>query len=217
MSEVKLNDSVAEELKQRYPSNSVLTKREQQPEKEKVKPVVEKGVAVLQKESLCQKVKKMFIPSDVQDVKTYVVEQILIPGVKDGILSVIELMFYGRTSRRIGSGPLTQARTNYSYISSNGQKIGQAQTPQVSQKDRAIHNFKNVVYPTYQDAEDVISTLIDLVDRYGQATVADFYDASGIEADWASDNWGWRSFNKLESRKVREGYVIDMTQPIYLK
>lgn len=217
MSEVKLNDNIAEELKQRYPSNSVLTKREQRPEKEKVKPVVEKGAAVLQKESLGQKVKKMFMPSDVKDVKKFVVEQVLIPGIKDGVIAVVELMFYGRTSRRIGGGLGQQTRTNYSYISTSGQQIGQPQSMQISQKDRATHNFKNVIFKTYQDAEDVISTLLDLVDRYGAATVADFYDAAGIEADWAAEDWGWRSFNKLESRRVYEGYVIDMPQPIYLK
>lgn len=211
MSEVKM-----ENLKTKYPSNSLSGPPKKEVTKEKVMPVV-KEKTVLQKETLGQKIKRMFIPSDVKDVKTFMVEQILIPGVKDGILSIIELMFYGRTSRRIGSSIGQTSKTNYSYISSSGNAIGRSQGPSISQRDRAIHNFRDVIFGSYQDAEDVISTLLDLLDRYGQATVADFYDASGIEADWAAEDWGWRSFNKLESRRIQEGYVIDMPQPIYLK
>lgn len=213
MTEIKLSpDPIADQLRQQYPSNSKVSKPTQ-PEKEKVKPVVS-GKTSLQKESLGQKIRKMFIPSDIKDIRTYAIEQILIPGAKDLVLSIIELTFYGRTSRRVGSGIVQRNQTNYSYISSSSQPLSRVT---ISRSDRATHNFRNVVYSSYEETENVISTLLDLVDRYGQATVADYYDASNIESDWASADWGWRSFNKLESRRIADGYVIDMPQPIYLK
>ncbi len=214
MAEVKMNDPVADQLRAQYPSNSLSQKvKPQEPQREKVKPVV-KGGAVLQKKNLGEKVKDMFSLGDIKDIREYAVKQVIIPGIKTGVLALVEMALFGQVSRR--SGFYGGQKTNYSYISSSPQRVDIGR-PTISQKDRASHNFQNIIFATYQDAEDVVSTLIDLVDRYGSATVADFYDAAQIEADWAAQDWGWTSFQKLEPRRIREGYIIDMQPPVYLK
>ena len=217
MAEVKMNDPVADQLRQQYPSNS-LTERKamNQPKKTKREKIakVTSGKVSLQKEPLGVKIKKMFLPGDVKDIKSYALNQVIIPGVKNGVLSLLELAFFGEVRRRISGG--SPNRTNYSYISSNNVPI-QTRAQSVSQRDRATHNFQNILFTDCQDAENVISTLLDLIDRYGQATVADFYDAAGFEAEWTDDHYGWKSFQKLEARRVRDGYVIDVQPPIYLE
>lgn len=214
MAEVKINDPVADQLRSQYPSNSLTQKvKPQELQREKVKPVV-KGGAVLQQKSLGEKVKDMFSLGDIKDIREYAVKQVIIPGIKTGVLALVEMALFGQVSRR--SGTYWNQRTNYSYISSGGQRIDNSR-PSISQKDRAAHNFQNIIFATYQDAEDVVSTLLDLIDRYGSVTVADFYDAAQIEADWAAQDWGWTSFQKLEPRRIREGYIIDMQPPVYLK
>lgn len=211
MAEVKYTDPVADQLRQQYPSNSKINSpsaQAQPKQREKLQPVVS-GKAAIQKESFGEKVKKMFVPADVKDMKSYALNQLIIPGIKSWIISMIELAFWGQTRRSSKPG-----QTNYSYISSS--QNYQSPAP-MNQKDRATHNFRNIIFESYDDAEAVIGTLLDLVERYGAATVADFYDACGQESDWASENWGWRSFQKLNSRAVRGGYVIDIQPPILLK
>lgn len=221
MAEVKIDDPMANELRSQYPSNSRIAKpivigQEKDAEstkRERVKSVVS-GKAALQKETFGEKLKKTFLPGDIQDIKSYIWKQLIIPGIQASILSTIEMLFYGQASRRSFGGSVNNRQTNYSYISSNGSSI---RPSYITQHDRATHNFRNIIFESAQDAEDVIGTLLDLIDRTGLATVADYYDAAGIQAEWADENWGWKSFKRLESRRVRDGYIIDMEPPIQLK
>lgn len=217
MAEVKLTtDPVANQLREKYPSNSYASKNQpQKAEREKIQPVV-KSTVMLQKETVGEKIKKMFLPGDIKDIRTYAVNQVIIPGIKTGILAVLELMFFNRVSGR-SMGQYKPTGTNYAYISSNQSRVFQPSRPSMDPRDRATHNFRNVVFATYQDAEDVISTLLDLVDRCGVATVADFYEACNLESDWASVDWGWTSFQKLESMRTRDGYVINIQPPVQLR
>lgn len=213
MAEVKLNDPVAEQARQRLPSNSITANRPMEPKSvEKVKPVV-KGKAIVQKDTFGKKLWKTFVPTDLKDIRTHAVNQIIVPGLKAAALSLIELALYGSVGNRRSVSGGAQ-RTNYSYISSGGQ---QPNSPTITQRDRATHNFQNIIFATYQDAEDVITTMMDLVDRYNRLTVAQFYDLAGLESDWASENWGWTSFQRLETKAIRGGYIIDVSQPVLLK
>lgn len=212
MAEVKVNDPIAEQARQRLPSNSITANRPVEPKPiEKVKPVV-KGKAVVQKDTFGKKVWKTFVPTDLKDIRAHAVNQIIVPGLKAAALSLVELALYGSVGNRRSTSGVAQ-RTNYSYISSGNH---QTNTPAITQKDRATHNFQNIIFATYQDAEDVISTMLDLADRYNRLTVAQFYDLAGLESDWASENWGWTSFQRLETKAVRGGYIIDVSPPVLL-
>lgn len=208
MAEVKL----VNDLSEKYPSNSRTTPpKKDPPQREKVQPVV-KGKTSMQKPSLGEKIKKLLLPGDIKDMKEYAINQVIIPGLKNGALALIEMAFFGQVRRNYVNRNNNQ--TNYNYISNNQQKISQ---PTMSQRDRATHNFTNIMFESYQDAEDVISTMLDILDRAGAVTVADFYEAAGYNPSWADVDWGWKGFQKLESRAIRGGYIIDVTPPVYLR
>lgn len=211
MAEVK-----TENLREKYQSNSI-NKPTPRPAPE-TKALTSK--VTKEKPPAMSRLRKLFVPGDVKDVKSYLINSVIIPGFQNAILGMIEIAFFGRASGwRGGSSPI-RGGTNYSYIST-----GQATYtgPTVTNRDRVTNNFSNLRFTgpnAYQEVEDVISTLIDYVDRYGQATVADFYTLCGVGADQITDmdgRWGWKGkFRKLESRVVRDGYVIDVEPPIQL-
>ena len=161
MAEVKMNDPVAGQLRQQLPSNSIMPNRSAPTlqQREKVQPVV-KNEAKLQKETLGDKMKRMFLPGDIKDIRKYAVEQILVPSIKNGALALVELALFGTVSGRVRRS--NETRTNYSYISTGGQAASSKLS--ITQQDRSSHNFQNITFKTYEDAEDVISTLLDLVD-----------------------------------------------------
>lgn len=212
MAEVKTED-----LREKYPSNSI-NKPKPKPES-----VALTSKVTMEKDRPGSKIRKLFVPGDVKDVKSYLVNNVIVPGFKNAVLGMIEIAFFGRTSGWRG-GPTASGGTNYSYISTNGSVIsrGVSVLPTISNKDRLTNNFSNLRFTgpnAYQEVEDVIGTLIDYVDRYGQATVADFYALCGVSDDQITDmdqRWGWKRFRKLESRAVRDGYVIDVDPPIQL-
>lgn len=210
MSEVKLNDT-GDRLREIYPSNSRVATPVSKPtvKKEPVKSVVQ-GKTSLQKQSLSDKIKRAIFPGDIKDIKSYAWNQLIIPGLKSGALALFEMALFGQVRRTARPG-----QTNYSYISTNGGTQGRSQV--LSQRDRSTHNFQNIIFSTYQDAEEVIGTMIDIADRYGSVTVADFYSLCGQEPDWASQDWGWKGFQKLESKAIAGGYIIDVQPPIMLR
>ena len=113
MAEVK---TISEINDSKYPSNSRTNPQPQQ--REKVAPVV-KSETSIKKPSFGEKVKKALLPGDIKDVRDYAINQVLIPGMKNAIIAIVELALFQRVSGRNYNSPASQNnRTNYTYISS---------------------------------------------------------------------------------------------------
>lgn len=212
MAEVKMEqDQLARQLREQYPSNSKLHRPSAQND---VQPVVKAPTQVVQ-ETLGTKVKKLFMPANLKDVGKYAFENVIIPNAKIGLLSIVEMVLFNRVSNNyFRPSQNMNNRTNYSYVSTQGLRPQQLT---INDRDRSIHNFQNILFASYQDCEDVIGVLLDILERDGRVTVTTFYQLCQQQPDWEDQNWGWTQFQKLEPRAVREGYVIDMTPPVRLK
>lgn len=212
MAEVKIQSDPAN-----YPNNSI-TARTRQEEREKVESVI-KGKAIKQKETLGRKFKRLFMPGDIKDARSYVVEQVIIPGLKNGALAAVEMIFFGQVSGRFQQRSGTANRnnqTNYSYISSAGARVTD-RILTLPRAQRETFSFQNISFENYDDAKEVVESMADFFDRVGLVTVGDFYTFCGIATEHPDYDWGWTSLTKCEPRRIRDGYVIDMTPPIYLK
>lgn len=60
------------------------------------------------------------------------------------------------------------------------------------------------------EAEIVLERLIDIIDKYEVASVADLYDLVGLPTSYIDNKWGWSMLTNVEIRQVREGYLIDL-------
>lgn len=201
---------VAEE----YPNNSISS-RQKAEEHAKVEPVV-KGSVTKQKPSLGSRFKKTFMPGDIREAKKYVLEQVLIPGLKNGALAAVEMIFFGQVTNRFSQRNTNRNNaTNYSYISSNGVRV-ESRPQQISRTQRESFSFQNISFESFDDASDVVESLMDILEREGVVCVGDFYSLCGIQTEPTDYDWGWKTFKRLEPRRLREGYTIDMTPPVYL-
>lgn len=213
MAEVKLSE---DEMNAKYPSNSIVGRKQ---EKESVQPLV-KGNTAVQKESLGKKFKRMIMPGDIRDAKSYVLNQIIIPGLKNGALAAMEMIFFGRVSGKFYTGPSNTIsqnnRTNYSYISSSGARIDTRPTT-MGRNQRETFSFHNVTFSSYDDAKDVVEFMLDYLDRNKVVCVGDFYTLCKIQTEYTDYDWGWRSFQRLNVKADRDCYYIDMQPPVYLK
>jgi len=52
--------------------------------------------------------------------------------------------------------------------------------------------------------------MIEIIDQYDFASVADYYDLLGLETTPIDNKWGWTYLNNVQVRQVRQGYVIDL-------
>lgn len=85
MAEVKTED-----LRDKYPSNSI--------NKPKPSPIALTSKVTMEKDRPSSKIRKLFVPGDVKDVKSYLVNNVIVPGFKNAVLGMIEIAFFGRTS-----------------------------------------------------------------------------------------------------------------------
>jgi hypothetical protein len=72
------------------------------------------------------------------------------------------------------------------------------------------HDFDDIIIPTRGEAELVLDKLIDLTIDYREATVADLYELTGVDAAFTDRKYGWRDLRSAKVVRCKTGYIIDL-------
>lgn len=212
-----------------YPSNS-RTQKVEKAMAEQPRPKVEKvvkGVVKKQKPSLGKRMAETLALDDTKNVKNYIVHDVLIPAAKSMICDIVgwggfaEMILFsgGRHGRSPGSSIRRDSgvsRVNYGSISRDPYRNSRDQQKESVVRTRGRFDFDDLIIPTRAEAEEVLSKLFDLTVEYGQATVADLYDACDLPTEFTDNKWGWTDLRGVEPRRVREGYILTLPKPIPL-
>lgn len=183
-----------------YPSNSNVKKEERR----SVEKVVS-GNTKLQKKSEIRKFTDIFLAEDISTVKSYILLDVLVPAVKKAIDDIvsngIHMLLYKETDRSRGSN---RPATRVSYGSYYGDKRDRAPV-----RSRNDFDYDNIVFDRRGDAEAVLSALDDIIEQYGRATIADFYDAANISTtNYMFNRYGWADLHHASVVSGRDGYTI---------
>ena len=81
------------------------------------------------------------------------------------------------------------------------------------QSEKALHhrseNVSNVVrvieFDSANDANDVLSYMIDNIEQYGLVTVADFYELSDVASKFTDHQFGWTNLDGVRVVPIRGG------------
>lgn len=203
-----------------YPGNSHKSRNvEPKPEPKKVEKVI-KGSVVTRKKTFSRRIIDTFFGEDVESVSSYIIYEVLIPAVKDTVYDMIKggtemLLFPGepRTAsrQRRGGG---RSYVHYDRVSYRDDRRGSSRD--TSARNRARHNFEDIILETSSDAEDVRDHLIDLIEEYGIATVADLYELTGVEISHTDRKWGWDNLAHSRIIRAHGGWLIDLPKPMWL-
>lgn len=209
---------------QQYPSNS-QNKHKAEPEPKVIQQVVT-GEVIRKKQGLGKRFKEVFIGGDSQNVWAYVAYDILIPAVKDTVSDAvsmgIERMLFGEgrsSPSRRGRSSGSAGYTNYGSYSTSSTKnrYGREEPRQMSRKARSAHNFDEIILETRAEAEEVVSRLFDLVERYGAASVNDLYELVGVTGDFTDERYGWTDMRGARVDRTRNGYLLNLPSPDLLE
>lgn len=213
-----------------FPSNSKINrpidKRVQKPDD--IPKVVEKvvtGKVVQRKKPLGTRLKETFIGGEAKGVGHYVLMEIIVPAIKDvtadAVSQAIEKMLFGEarsTSRRTGQRPATgyTSYNRYSAAAASKPPWNRDEPRPMSRRERATHDFDQIILQTRGEATEVIDRLFDLIARYEQATVADLYELVGISGNFTDEKWGWTDLRGAGVTRVASGYLLDLpkTEPL---
>lgn len=206
-------------LASRYPGNSRRSKRAQETstdDEPKAKRIVKHAVTKRQKGFL-DSIAETFFGNDANSVMTYVVQDVLVPAAKNTLSEMvstgIEMLLFGEAHSS------SKKDKNRSYVSYGGffkDRDHQRNGFSSNNRNRARHRFDDLVLGSRMEAQDVVDALVDLIENYEAATVADFYDLIGMESDFSDQKYGWTNLSRVDIRRTRDGYVIILPKPIVL-
>lgn len=182
------------------PSNSKKAKEE----RKELSPVVQ-GKVTSRKEGIGKKFAETFLSDDIYDVKHYVLHDVLIPSIRDGIYEVftggLSMLFYGNAKGH--SKTKSGTYVNYSGYSSGTKK---ARSTSLSSIERYAYN--DIIFESRGDALEVKETMDDILERFNVVSVADFYELAGEDSSFTDQKYGWTNLDGVTVMRDREGYRL---------
>lgn len=184
-----------------YPTNSYKSKQPDTNPEKKINKVVD-DVKVKKKTGF-SKFKEALISDDTGSVKSYILNDVLIPSFKKAISDIvtngIDIILYGesRHSSKSNNGSRISYTSYYNRESDNSYR-----------STRSGYDYNNIVVSSKAEAERVLEALDDVIASYGIASVADFYDLVGVTGQYTDNNYGWRSITTAKSVPTRDGWLI---------
>ena len=71
------------------------------------------------------------------------------------------------------------------------------------------YSFDDVIFDNRGEAEDVLRMMDELIETYGNASIADFYDLVGITGNYTDNKYGWTNISTAKVVRVSNGgYMI---------
>lgn len=172
------------------------------------------GEVIQRKKPLLRRIGNAFRGDDMQSVGSYVVGDIMVPALKtlisDMVSQGIERAMFGDSAPRRGTTGRSSSYTAYNRYSSSPART---EPRTVSPRNRASHDFSEIILPERGDAQDVLDRLTDLVDNYGDASVAALYQLVGVTGSYTDDKWGWTDLRGATTRRIREGWLLELPRP----
>ena len=195
-----------------YPSNSHKTReliaaQEAKPEeKKKIEKVVTTPVKT-KKKSGWGKFFGNLVSDNAQDIKTYVVSDVIIPSIKKAISDTVDTILFGGS--RKGSSSASKISYRSFYDEPRMRSTREPATP--------VYSYDDIIIPSRGEAEEVLNRLNELLDMYQIASVADLYDLVGVTGNYTDNKYGWTNLQSAEVVRVRDGYMIKLPRPMPIK
>ena len=194
-----------------YKSNSHKSReRKSEPVTEKKVEKIISGSAKSKKKSGLQKITNVFVPEDVDDVKSYIFEDIVVPAVKDIILDAVRA-FLGVNGNSRGKSSSASKISYRKYYDDRERRDRES-----SNRTRTGYEYDDIILDNRGEAEDVLFRMDELIDTYGVVSVADFYDLVGITGNYTDNKYGWSDIRNASVVRVREGYMIKLPKALPL-
>jgi hypothetical protein len=202
-----------------YQSNA---KKQQEGKTDKPEKVIEKvvtGEVVQKPKTVGHKFKDIFFGGDFKVAMKFVTAEVLFPALRnlmvDTVTKGIERLVYGESSyRRPGIASRYDPRPIVSY----NNPLAVRRDPRVPNiPEQGPRSYKanrrdatDIILASREEAELVVERLIDIIDKYDVASVADLNDLLGLPTSHIDNKWGWTYLNNVEIRQIRNGYLIDL-------
>ena len=199
-----------------YPSNSNKVKeakRQQALTEKKVEKVIT-GMARTKKKSEIRKFTDVFISEDVNNVKSYILMDVLVPAIKKAISDIVtngvDMILYGEAGSNKKRSTVSKISYNKMFDDPRSSRIH-------SERGRTGLDYDELIFDSRGDAEAVLSALEDIIAQFGVASVGDLYDLAQVSTtNYAINKYGWSDLRSAEVIRARDGYMIKLPRALPL-
>lgn len=179
--------------------------KENKPEK-KLERIVKSEVKI-KRRSFARQFMDEFIQEDAESVKDYLISE-SIAKIKsfmwEMITGTVDMAFWGNGAPPV-SGRIKKSGSSYSYNSIYNQKN---QPSHATSRRKAA--FEDLEFDERWEAEEVIDTLVELLETYDTVSVADLYELVGITGNHTDYKYGWENISGYRIERVGRKYVLHM-------
>lgn len=213
MAEIKIEDIKPN-------SHAYKASQAAQKEKPKVKPVIDKSARVPQKDSFGKKFAKSFLAEEVNDVKEYIIMDCIVPGIKNAVLNMLSMTFFGESydgrSRYRGKDDRRDYSSYYgkSYYSGGSSRREERRDRRESRSDKI--DYRNIVLYRREDAERVVSDMRARIRETGGVSIAELFSLIDEPSDYTDTSYGWLDERDVGIRRISSGFLIDVAEARYL-
>lgn len=113
------------------------------------------GAAKTRKKSEARKFVNIFVPEDGENVKSYIMMDVIIPGIKNAIADVISIVLFGDSGRIGGSRNKRDGRSRLTYWDDRRDDRREYGRPRAA----AGFEYDDIIFETRGDAELVLDQL----------------------------------------------------------
>lgn len=200
-------------MNEEYKSNSHRSKEgktEALTDRKKVEKVVHGRVRTKPKSGV-SKITDIFISEDAANVKSYIVMDVLVPAVKKAISDIvrdgIDMILYGESKGRKSSSVS-------GYVSYRDYSRSDDRDRFRDSRSRSSYAHDDIILDSRGEAEEVLTRMDELIDTYGNVSVADLYDLVGKSSEYTDNKYGWTNIRNAEPIRVRDGYMLKLPKAL---
>ena len=170
------------------------------------------------KKTFAQRVFGEFISSDIVNLKTYLIEDYLKPGIRnlagEMFHSAIDCAF-GTYSRHKRDG-----HRDYRRESERGRKSSY-ESDRYERSNVRYSSPNDVPFDCKDDALKVLYALSDGIEDFDRVTVRAFYEAAGVSGNYTDSYKGWTDLRGFDPNRdiYRDGsrWYMDLPRPVELR
>jgi len=199
-----------------YKSNSYKSREEKNnvpAERKKIEKVTTGKVKVKKKSETAKFAEKIISTDDVSNIKTYLVDDIIIPTIKDTIwdafTNILDMVLFGGSGR--GKKKSTSEKISYrNYYDKRDDRRRYG----IRDNIRSSYGIDDIVLDSRGEAEEVLSRMQEIIDTYQIVSVADLYDLVGVSCNYTDNKYGWTNIRNAEPVRVRDGYKLRLPKAL---
>lgn len=170
------------------------------------------------KKPLGQRFKEAFFVTSKEELKRFIVQEVIMPGVRDILSDIIsrgsdKLLYGDGRGRRSSRGSRGASFVSYQEYYDKGKK-------NTSYKTAGGYTSEGIHWdgPAAEDrANSVLDWCAEQLELYERFTAYQFYSECGMTTDHSDENWGWTSIEGFKAVREGHGWSIYTPKPVRLR